>query len=247
MKSGKTRRNAAPAFSLAELLVGVAVLSALTVLILPALSDAEANMRTLRCMNNLKQWGIGFQLYAADWKGYLPAEGDATTAGTICPGCWANAIPPYLKQPSYVYLKYTNPPTGTFAGKVLPNLIWICPEKNLRHARSNSGLNSFFYAMNDLLDGGDTGTLSGNRVPRAKLTSIPVPGQTVLLFDVYSAATPYGDATEYTPYYTSPYQDLHGNGCNFLFCDGHVAWFPTSAYFNGSSGITNYPGLRWWQ
>jgi prepilin-type processing-associated H-X9-DG protein len=239
------RPRKAPGLTSVELLVAFAVVSALTVLILPALSDAKANMRTLRCMNNLKQWGIGFQLYAADYKGYLPAEGDASGAAEQLRSVWVNAIPPYLNQPSYLLLKYSNAPNGTFVGKAIPNLIWVCPEKNLWHGMSNSGLNAFFYAMNDLLDGGNTGTLSGNRVPRAKLTSIPAPSQTVLLFDIYGQQ-PYGDASQYSPYYLSPYQNLHGGGCNFLFCDGHVAWFPNSAFINGTVGITNYTGLRWW-
>ena len=50
---------------------------------------------------------------------------------------------------------------------------------------------------------------------------------------------------------TYPWQDkgegLHQKGANFLFVDGHVAWFPVSAYWTGYYGITNNPALRWYR
>jgi prepilin-type N-terminal cleavage/methylation domain-containing protein/prepilin-type processing-associated H-X9-DG protein len=233
------------AFTLIELLVVIAIIGILAAMLLPALNNAQKKARAVRCVSNLRQWGIGFNLYADDWNEYFPAEGDASTAGDNNPQAWANAIPPYVKQFTYQYLKYTNAPTGTFNGKVLPsNNIWVCPEKARSHATSNSGDNVYDYAMNALLFGGDTGALLGSQTVHVRRSSIADAGQTVLLFDIYGHQ-PYGDPMLYTPDYLSPYQNLHMGGCNFLFCDSHVAWFPNTAFFNGG-GITNYPGLTWW-
>jgi prepilin-type processing-associated H-X9-DG protein len=40
--------------------------------------------------------------------------------------------------------------------------------------------------------------------------------------------------------------NIHSNGANFVFVDGHVKRFKKSEYWNGSSvGITNNPDLIW--
>jgi len=231
---------------LIELLVVIAIIGILAAMLLPALNKAQAKARATKCVSNLREWGLGFMMYADDWNEYMPAEGDASTAGDNNLQAWGNAIPPYVKQPTYKYLKYTLPPTGTWVGKRIPsNIIWVCPEKNRTHPTSVSGLNVFDYAMNDLLDGGNTGTLSGNQTPRARRSSFSYPSQTVVLFDIYGHQ-PHGDPTQYSPSYLSPYQSLHLNGCHFLFVDGHVGWFPNEAFFKGGNGITNFPDLRWW-
>jgi prepilin-type processing-associated H-X9-DG protein/prepilin-type N-terminal cleavage/methylation domain-containing protein len=244
------------AFTLIELLVVIAIIGILAGMLLPVLGNAQKKARAVQCVSNLRQWGIGFNLYADDWNDYIPAEGDASTAGDKNTQAWANAIPPYVKQPTYQFLKYTNAPVGTFAGKTLPSgIIWICPEKARTHPVSNSGDNAFHYAINDLLDSflypgeptlvGDVGALTGDQTPRVRRISLSSPSETVLLFDIFGNQ-PYGDPTQFTPNYLSPYQSLHSGGCNFLFVDGHVSWYPNTSYFNGSSGITNNPDLRWY-
>jgi prepilin-type processing-associated H-X9-DG protein len=46
--------------------------------LLPALKDAKENAKTSTCLNNLKQLGIAYQLYFADWNETFPAY-DATS------------------------------------------------------------------------------------------------------------------------------------------------------------------------
>jgi len=60
------------AFTLIEILVVLAIISILAALLLPALSSAKAKGRQVGCVNNLKQLGLGFQMYAADNEGRLP-------------------------------------------------------------------------------------------------------------------------------------------------------------------------------
>ncbi len=60
------------AFTLIELLVVIAVIALLLSILVPALGIARERARRVVCMGNIRQFTIGIQIYAAEYKEYLP-------------------------------------------------------------------------------------------------------------------------------------------------------------------------------
>ena len=67
-----TRRSASARFTLIELLVVVSIIAILAAMLLPAITKARDKGNAAVCMNNLKQIGLAFFLYAEEFDGLFP-------------------------------------------------------------------------------------------------------------------------------------------------------------------------------
>lgn len=212
------------AFTLIELLVVVAVTAILAGLLLPALAGANARIKTVSCLNNLRQWGIATHLYAADHDDYLPSEGVPSPGPGATNTGWYVLLPRQIGIKPYYEMQWrTNP-----AAKPGPS-IWLCPS----NPRRSNGLNLFHYCLNEHVNG------TGDASRPVRVSNIPEPALVVWLFDSKNLPAVGGWSFVHT--------QLHSGGANISFLDAHARRFPNAEYwdFSRNRARTNSPQIRW--
>jgi len=222
------------AFTLIELLVVIAIIAILAAMLLPALSKAKMTAQTTKCLNNLKQWGLAGQLYAADNDDFITTDGTPTPSDSELNSPtnhgWYVELPTMINVERYVDVPWRMDPT------IAPDQsVWVCPSNGRRASVPASGNyhNLFLYCLNDVIDG------TGANDHQIKISSIKNPPATVYLFD-NGQKPAIGDEGSVT--------NVHNNGGNFVFFDGHVKRFKYEEYWDLSTkkGITNNPDLVWY-
>ena len=90
-------------FTLVELLVVIGIIALLIAILLPGLSGARRSAAAIKCMSNLRQLGLVYQMYLLDNKQLIPVDGGFSDplglgAGASSYGPWPILLDRYIRK-----------------------------------------------------------------------------------------------------------------------------------------------------
>jgi len=212
-------------FTLIELLVVVAIIAILIAILMPSLSSARMQSRRVACASNVRQIGIGFQMYAMESNNSFPPAvgGEEVNPPDSRMRTWDKVLEPYLN------CELRNEGAG---GEAAGKDIFSCPEDNVARAADPTlgAMRKRSYSMTNFFipENAPNYWLWGQ-----KLTSFEAPSQTFMMTEWWIANNRrhyngsgcinnygYWIGWWYTPGGNTEVH--HGEYSNFLCADGHV-------------------------
>ncbi|MCY2953862.1 MAG: prepilin-type N-terminal cleavage/methylation domain-containing protein [Planctomycetota bacterium] len=226
------------AFTLVELLVVIGIIALLIAILLPALQKAKEQANKIACAANLRSIGQGLTLYVADWR-YYPGHCQFLSGNAVA------IFPSRLRKiakigrgtfycpsqdPSFAWRDDRTPGAGKrFAtaadagwgydvGEMLLDVQFI----KSSYAYNDWGSNNCQTTPYQRGLGADV--KGGFNTGEQKASKVRKPSEMIAIADSTSLS---GWNFNLDP--KDPQQipgRIHNRGCNVLFCDGHVLWYP---------------------
>ena len=265
------RKASQRGFTLIELLVVIAIIGLLAAILFPVFGRTRENARRSSCQSNLKQLGLGIAQYVQDNDNCYPAKPYSSFGVHYIPdftstdaGGWGNQIMPYVKNTQL----FKCPSAGAYKDAGGNN------NSNYGNFNSTYAMNAMIGAGPTGQYQYNPFALGLYPAAAFNESNVAVPAVTISLFEDTSYAvdplqnhntgsgqpwlgiwnnmmnTSAGCVTgsfftciqNYEP--TLYFSQIHLNGENIAFCDGHVKWFSQSKLAGMGSGSTPLSGYK---
>jgi len=196
-------------FTLIELLVVIAIIAILAAILFPVFARARDKANAAACLSNHKQLALAALMYMQDYDDFIlfscyrypgPTAGWTTSPYGYSYWRWYEVIEPYMKNADIIK----------------------CESYKFTGGRDPNSYGYSAYGIADYPSCALLGTNCTNRRYRGfKLDEITKPSLLIMIGPRYCCA---GDSMQRSICYYYCHPNVHNEGDNYSFCDGHAKW-----------------------